>query len=166
MLIRRLTEDDLDALWQLRLQALIDNPEAFGSTYEEALARGSAWMLQILQQKQEETFYLGAFDKSLSGMIRFLREEGSKERHKSHVISMYVLPEKRGQGAGKALLLELIAQAKLLEGLEQLHLTVITTNLAARNLYRSLGFEIYGTAPRTLKKGEQYWDEDLMVLHL
>ncbi len=28
MLIRKLTEDDLDALWTIRLQALTDNPEA------------------------------------------------------------------------------------------------------------------------------------------
>src|SRR5437588_5181590 len=34
MLVRKLTEDDLDALWMMRLQALRDNPEAFGSTYE------------------------------------------------------------------------------------------------------------------------------------
>ncbi len=34
MLVRRLTEDDLEALWMLRLGALTDNPESFGSTGE------------------------------------------------------------------------------------------------------------------------------------
>lgn len=53
MLIRKIIEDDLDAVWALRLQALMDNPEAFGSTYEETLARGKAWMLQRLRGKEE-----------------------------------------------------------------------------------------------------------------
>ncbi len=77
-----------------------------------------------------------------------------------------MLPEGRGQGVGKALMQELIARAKRLAGLEQLQLAVVTTAVAACNLYRSLCFETYGTAPRSLKMGEQYWDEDLMVLHM
>jgi hypothetical protein len=75
MLIRRLTEDDLEALWMLRLRALTDNPESFGSTYEETIAQGNSWMLQRLRQEGEETFYLGAFEESLIGMIRFLRDD-------------------------------------------------------------------------------------------
>ena len=111
-------------------------------------------------------FYLGAFDETLIGMVGFYREEGIKDRHKGYVVSMYVLPEKRGYGMGKALMQELIAQAKQLAGLEQLQLAVVTTNRAACLLYRSLGFEVYGTEPRALKMGEHYWDEDLMVLGL
>ncbi len=65
MLVRRLTEDDLDALWMLRLRALTDNPESFGSTYEETIAQGNAWMLQRLRHEGEDIFYLGAFDESL-----------------------------------------------------------------------------------------------------
>jgi ribosomal protein S18 acetylase RimI-like enzyme len=166
MLIRRLTEDDLEALWMLRLRALTDNPESFGSTYKETIAQGNTWMLQRLRQEGEGTFYLGAFEESLIGMVRFLREEGAKDRHKGSVTSLYVLPQGRGQGIGKVLMQELIARAKRLAGLEQLHLAVVTTAVVACNLYRSLGFETYGTAPRFLKMGEQYWDEDLMVLHL
>lgn len=53
---------------------------------------------------------------------------GHKNRHKGHILSIYVRPESRGQGVGKALLQEVIAQAKLLVGVEQLHLMVITSN--------------------------------------
>ncbi|MDQ2888481.1 MAG: GNAT family N-acetyltransferase, partial [Chloroflexota bacterium] len=31
-MVRMLTEEDLEPLWQMRLQALTNNPEAFGST--------------------------------------------------------------------------------------------------------------------------------------
>jgi GNAT superfamily N-acetyltransferase len=166
MLVRRLTEDDLEPLWQMRLQALTNNPEAFGSTYEEVVARGSGWLLERLRQNWQETFYLGAFDGSLIGIVGFFREEASKERHKGGVVSMYVLPERRGQGAGRLLMQEIIAQVKQLEGLEQLHLAVVTTNPTAHRLYHSLGFETYGIAPRTLKIGDLYWDEELMILYL
>jgi len=165
MLVRKLTEDDLEAVWTLRLRALRDNPEAFGSTYEETVARGKAWMLQRFGQG-DETLFLGAFEETLIGMVGLHREANIKDRHKGLVFGMYVLPDRRHHGVGKALMQALIAQAKQLAGLEQLHLAVVTTNAPARHLYRSLGFEVYGTAPRALKMGEQYWNEDLMVFQL
>jgi len=37
---------------------------------------------------------------------------------------------------------------------------------AAMRLYHSLGFVAYGTEPCALKLGDQYLDEDLMILRL
>src|SRR5579864_4628559 len=116
MLIRILTEDDLEALWAMRLRALADNPEAFGSTYEETLARGNEWMRQRLRAPENETFYLGAFEENLIGLVAFYREEASKTRHKGYVVSMYVAPESRGLGAGKSLMQALIDRARRIEG--------------------------------------------------
>jgi ribosomal protein S18 acetylase RimI-like enzyme len=165
--VRKLTEDDLDAFWTLRLRALQDNPEAFGSTYEETIDRGKEAMLQRIGVGQGDgIFSMGAFDDALIGTVGFRRDEGLKERHKGFVFGMYVIPERRGQGAGKALMLELIARARRMEGLEQIHLAVVTTNQAAVRLYRSLGFDLLGTMPGALKSGDQYWDEHLMMLRL
>ena len=50
--------------------------------------------------------------------------------------------------------------------LEQLHATVTTGNHAARQLYRSLGFQTYGREPRGLRIGETYFDQELLVLLL
>ncbi len=71
MVIRRLNESDLEALWALRLQALSESPESFGSTYEETVARGKESILQCLQHGGENNFYSGAFDNSLTlvGMV-------------------------------------------------------------------------------------------------
>jgi ribosomal protein S18 acetylase RimI-like enzyme len=77
---------------------------------------------------------------------------------------MHVAAEMRRRGVGRALLLEACARARQVEGLEQLHLTVATTNAAARHLYRSVGFRPYGVEPHALKLGDRYWDEELMVL--
>ena len=165
MLVRKLTEEDGEALWTLRLRALRDNPEAFYVTYEETLASGRERLVEQLRQG-EEAFYIGAFEPDLIGLVYFRREEGCKNRHKGRILSMYVQPERRGQGAGTALLREVITQAKRLAGVEQLHLSVVTTNTAACSLYHAMGFEVYGTVPRALKMDEQYWDEFLMVLRL
>lgn len=43
---------------------------------------------------------------------------------------------------------------------------MISTNDSTKKLYKSLGFEVYGTEPRALKDNVQYFDEDLMVLFL
>lgn len=166
MLIRKLTEKDLDALWGIRLRALQDDPEAFGSTYEETLQRGKESFRQRLRQPHAETFYIGAFEDGLVGIVGYYRETGVKSQHKGYIVSMYVAPEQRGKGIGKALVAEAIAQARAIPGLEQLLLAVVTTNTVAHRLYRSLGFEVYGLEARALKQGDQYWDEELMILRL
>jgi ribosomal protein S18 acetylase RimI-like enzyme len=168
MVIRRLNQNDLEALWALRLQALGESPESFGSTYEETVARGKESILQRLQYGGENNFYFGAFDNNLTlvGMVGFVRPAGVKERHKADIVSLYVLPTARGQGIARAMMQAVIDYARQQPALEQLHLSVVTTALPARNLYRSLGFQTYGTAPRALKLGDRYFDEAFMLLEL
>jgi ribosomal protein S18 acetylase RimI-like enzyme len=167
MLIRILTEEDLDALWSIRLRSLQENPEAFGSTVDETLQRGKESLRQRLRQPPAATCFLGAFaDERLVGIVAYVREAGTKGQHKGYIVSMYVTPEQRGRGIGKALLTEAIALARAAPGLDQLLLAVVTVNTAARQLYQSLGFEVYGQEPRALKQGDQYWDEELMILRL
>ena len=165
MLMRKLTVEDGEALWTLRLRALKDNPEAFAATHAETLRNGKEHFI-LRNRPKKDAFYLGAFESGLVGMVYFRRDEGSKNHHKGRILGMYVQPENRGLGLGKALLREVITQANSFTGLEQLHLMVVTTNDAARSLYRSLGFQVYGTMLQAMKVDEQYWDEELMVLRL
>jgi RimJ/RimL family protein N-acetyltransferase len=60
----------------------------------------------------------------------------------------------------------LLDRAATMEGLEQIMLSVATTQLAAASLYRSLGFESFGCERRALKIGERYVDEEHMVLFI
>lgn len=71
-----------------------------------------------------------------------------------------------GQGLGYEIMSGLIAFAKR-AGFEQIELEVVSSNVAAVNLYKKLGFEVYGERPRSLKlKDGTYFDELLMVLNL
>lgn len=165
MEIRLLNGSDARSYQQVRLSALKNNPEAFGSTYE----REAAYPLEFVAGRlkpSEDQFVLGAFqeDGSLAGIVTFKREESPKMRHRGNVYAMYVEPEARGGGVGKALLEELIRRVRETYGLEQIHLAVVSDNGPAKKLYTSLGFEIYGTEPHALKVGGKYYDEDLMVL--
>jgi ribosomal protein S18 acetylase RimI-like enzyme len=85
-------------------------------------------------------------------------------RHKGFIWGMYVRPEARGAGVGRALLQAAIAHAT--GRVEQLKLDVVADNAAALALYRAAGFIAYGTEPRALKLGEIYLDEVLMALRL
>ena len=67
-----------------------------------------------------------------------------KTTHKVNVFGLYVAPEFRGKGIGKALMLELIRRAKLRDEVEKINLAVISENETAKNLYKLIGFEVFG----------------------
>ncbi|MGH2502654.1 MAG: GNAT family N-acetyltransferase [Ktedonobacterales bacterium] len=169
MRIGELTEADTEAYWAVRLRALREEPEAFGSSYEESKERPLSVVTERLRAiTQDGNFLLGAFEDSgvLVGIVAFERAPGKKNRHIGDIFQMYVAPEARGKGYGRALMEALIARARALDGLEQLILAVVSVNTAAA-LYRALGFEVYGQQPRALKLGaDRYLDEQLMVLWL
>lgn len=77
-----------------------------------------------------------------------------------------ILKSEWGQGLGKKILTELIAFAKQ-AGYELLELEVASTNTSAINLYKKLGFVVYGERSHSLKlKSGNYYGELLMVLNL
>jgi len=169
MEVRRLTEADAEAFWNIRLRALRDNPESFGASYEEILERGIAGMMQGLRKRDAapDDVTFGAFDgKTLDGIAGFRREEEVKRRHKGIIWGMYVPQELRGKGIGKALLQAAIAYARTLPGLEQINLSVVLTDKEARHLFISQGFETYGLERHALKLHEHYFDQELMTLRL
>lgn len=176
LLIQQLAEDDAPAYRDLRLHLLQVSPDAYGTTYAEAVVRPLAHTAARLRAQSDPQvgFTLGAFGSArltrpapgtnLLGMVTVLRDEGVKTRHKAVVTAMGVAREARGKGIGRALMVEAIARARQLDGLEQLLLTVVLPNDPARHLYRSLGFVTYGIDERGLKLGDRYWDEVQMLL--
>jgi ribosomal protein S18 acetylase RimI-like enzyme len=58
---------------------------------------------------------------------------------------------------------EVLRRARTLAGLEQIILTVGDNQAAAKKLYGSLGFTVFGREPAALKIGDVVVDEDLML---
>ena len=134
-LIRRLTPTDAAPLRQLRLDALRETPEAFGSSYEEehtlTLDDIRAWVATDIENAMFGVFIDGA----LAGMTGVGRQHRLKMRHKAQIWSVYVAPAARGRGLARRLMLAAIDHAGGMRGVRQLQLSVTAGNLAARALY-------------------------------
>ena len=161
-LVRLLQPEDAAAWRDLRLHGLAHAPQAFGASLAEEQGLSVAWFADRL--RATPVFATADARGALSGTVGLGFMHSEQMRHKGFIWGMYVRPEARGAGLGRALLQAAITHA--IGRVEQLKLDVVANNTAALALYRSAGFIAYGTEPRALKLGEAYLDEVLMALRL
>lgn len=169
MTLRCLSGGDAAALQALRLRALRESPEAFGSSYAEEVDRPLDVVVERLGwDGPGKGASFGAFgeDGRLLGMGTLRREPQLRARHRAGIYGMYVAPEARGQGQGRALLQAMLDHARGMEGVARLELGVTTTNTAARALYLSFGFVPYGVQPDAYRSGGRSWDTELMTMEI
>jgi ribosomal protein S18 acetylase RimI-like enzyme len=166
--IKRLTRDDAPSFYSLRLEALEREPEAFSSSPQEHRAMTpDAIAKRLGSDSEDRSFVLGAsYEDRLVGMAGFFQEEGPKTRHKGRIWGVYVTQDWRRKGVARVLLSEIIRRAQARPELEQITLSVASSQTPAKQLYEALGFEVYGREARAIKNGDTYVDEDLMMLRL
>lgn len=162
--VRPLGNADVDAFRRVRLEALRLHPEAFGSAYEDEAQLDRAVFAERLATARFTRFGGFAGD-DLVGLVGLQIRAGAKERHKGHLFSMYVDAAHRRSGLSEQLVKAVIAGARD-GGALLVHLSVSSNNTNAKRFYRRMGFTVYGVERRSLKVGDQFLDEDLMVLHL
>jgi ribosomal protein S18 acetylase RimI-like enzyme len=164
--VRPLVPADAASLRRLRLDALVETPESFGSSYEEehtlTLEDIRGWIAPA-----DDGAMFGAFDgEALAGMVGVARQRKLKMRHKAYVWSMYVAPAQRGRGLARLLMQAAIAHAESMRGIRQVQLSVTSNNAAATALYLSLGFTEYGCEREALCVNGRFYDETQMALAL
>lgn len=165
MEIRQLNGNDAEMYRLLRHEALLKNPEAFSSSNEDEMYYEEQEYRQRLDSKTTYTF--GAFtDGQLVGVVTLVPETKVKIRHRASIFAMYVTPSQRGHGTGRLLMKKAIQQATELNNVEQVYLTVTSSNEPAKKLYASLSFKAYGFEKNAMVIEGTYYDEDLMVLFL
>jgi len=164
MEIRLLTPDDAGEWLRLRIEALEQEPQAFSASLDEYRFLSVDEVKRRLWSS-EDAFLVGAFERcQLLGMAGFLREKGPKIRHKGRIWGVYVTPQARGKKLGRKLMEQVLQRGLAIKGIEQILISVATTQQSAVNLYRSLGFTPFGREPRALKIGGKLIDEDYLVL--
>jgi GNAT superfamily N-acetyltransferase len=136
--VRRAVLGDERILREVRLQALSDEPAAFGSTYEREAARTTADWQGWMSPGVAFILYEPA---GARGMVSGLRDEADLEV--VHLMAMWVHPKIRGSGGADELVEAVIAWAQS-EGAKRVRLKVIQGNDRARRFYERMGFRATG----------------------
>lgn len=156
--IKQLKRDDAVKFQTLRLEALQNDPDAFGSTFEEENERPLTWFEEWI----EKSAVFGAFhDGQLLGVAGLYAQQGLKRAHIGALRTMYVQPFARKAAIGKKLVMAIIEFSNPL--FELIHLGVGSKNVAAIRLYKSCGFVEYAVKKQAFKQNGQYIDEVMMA---
>lgn len=143
----------------LRLRALQDDPQAFGSSYAKEVEDSD----EIWQEKTNDNLFFASDGNNLVGMMGIWQSSEDKKNKTANVFGVYVVPEFRGQGISKMLMQALLDQLKTNPDITKLKLTVNRDQLTAVKLYEGFGFEIKSLEKTMLGDGN-YYDEYLMEL--
>jgi len=145
--VQRIQEVEWRVLREVRLRALADSPDAFGSTLERESAFSDAdWQewARDATSGQAESCYLGWSEGEPVGIVGAYVEDGCDH---VHLIAMWVTPEARRSGVGHALLDAVMTWAAEIGALA-VRLDVADDNAEARQLYETSGFSPTGRARR------------------
>jgi len=136
--IRRIGAKDAQRLRAIRLEALSNTPEAYGSTYEESL-RWSRLRWRTMAAKWNYHFA------ERDGVVVGMASGAFNEQHPGTrwLFGMYVTPSERGSGAA-AQLVEAISDWACADGADRLYLHVTDSIARARAFYEKMGFRLDG----------------------
>lgn len=133
--VRQIGADSWPVMRDIRLAALRDAPQAFGSSYQGEVAFGPEdWLGRIRRGANFLAYAHGPGSPPAGIAGGFVPSPGVAE-----LVSMWVAPGNRGSGIGQALV-EAVVQWARADGHDQLHLWVTEGNEPARSLYERCGF--------------------------
>lgn len=160
MLVRRLSGEDAVTFRDIRLEGLRNHPAAFGASYEDEVALP----LTLIAQRLSGGVVFGGFrgNQALEGVIGVMKGQSAKVRHIATIWGMFVRPPARGTGLAAQLLMAAIAEAS--RDCRSIRLSVVSTNEAARRLYRRAGFTEWAVDTAALFADGSFHDEILMRL--
>ena len=133
VLIRPTTMADWQLLRDIRLHALRDAPDAFGSTSaREAAFDETQWRQRATRDGSFIAFLPEVTPAGLAGGFQAAPDT-------VELVAMFVRPRARGRGVGEALIGAVIGWARERDA-ACVHLWVTETNKPARRLYERCGF--------------------------
>lgn len=165
---RRLTRADAGRLHLLRREALSEEPAAFGSSPADCRFRELAAVEACLVDDDRAVLAIADPDDPvrLVAMAGISRESREKQRHRASVWGVYVSPRHRGRGFGRAVVAACVEHARTWPTIDCVTLCVSADSAAARSLYLSLGFTVWGTEPDALRIDGEAISQHHMTLRL
>jgi RimJ/RimL family protein N-acetyltransferase len=143
--VRLLDVGDWQLYRSLRLTALTDAPEAFGSTLDRETAFGEEVWRQRLAARNT---FVAEIDGRPCGLVAVI----PAGRDTAELVGMWVGPDAQGSGAGDLLVRAVLAWADE-RGLSEVRLWVAEGNHRAERLYARNGFRRTG-ATQPIRAGE------------
>jgi GNAT superfamily N-acetyltransferase len=134
LLVVRANATHVDQLREIRLLALRDEPDAYGSTFEETSRYASA---QWLQMASQWNYYLAFRGEEVVGMASGGRYDQFRDAR--WLYGMFVRSDVRGSGVAQQLVAR-VAQWARQEPVSTLGLHVTVSLPRARAFYQRLGF--------------------------
>lgn len=127
---------------EIRLEALSQEPQAFGTTYENMLQEPPEfWRDRLMEAARAEKSWL-LFAQAGDRLIGIIGAVYDETIATADVISVFVQKAERGKGVGKALMAEILSEIGKIKGIRKAALGVNQEQQAAVRLYRSFGFEV------------------------
>ena len=157
--VRRFELSEADLLRQVRLEALADSPDAFGSTFDIENAKPPEFWATWLAQTP--TFGVFTTAGTPAGMAVFIRSTSPKQLHRGSLGARYVAPAWRGTDAAARLVEAVLDHARHV--VAQVHLSAVASNPRAVRFYQRMGFVEYGREPCGLRYAGVDHDVLLMV---
>ena len=137
MEIRRIGIDEWEALRDLRLRALAEDPDAFGMTLDDASGQSETEWRDWIGSPERGFFAAIADDGSFVAMV--VGSPVDDRPGAAGLFGMWVAPEARRAGIGTALIGSVEDWART-AGYERVGLGVTMTNTSAIRLYERSGF--------------------------
>ncbi len=161
--IRRLVEAEASAFMAMRVAAIVENPQFFGSPAAEEEAAGVAEFAARIRGKQEGEAVFGAFrGETLVGIAGMSRPASGTMKHRGTLWGVHVVPGERGGEAAERLVRAVIEHARRHVDLLTGHVTV--GNARARRFYERLGFDFSGVECKIFKVGDRHYDQEILVM--
>jgi GNAT superfamily N-acetyltransferase len=160
--IRNFAPQEWEIYKQLRLRALAESPEAFGSTLAKEQFRSEAeWSSRLLEGQDSDWNYpvVAEVNQKPGGLAWGRIEQDNPAL--ANLYQMWVAPEYRGLGAGQMLLQAVIAWARARNAC-CLELGVTVRDSPAMRLYTRAGFKPVGD-PQQLRPGSEFFEQRMRL---
>lgn len=164
-IVKKLDKNDWGDYREIRLEALKNEPDAFGSDYSEYKNKEDSYWVDRLSLSGEEngrSFLCAVLDNN-----NFMSVGGAyqDENNEWNIIAIYTKKEFRGIGAGSLLLSRILEELKN-RGIKEVFLRVNVERAPAISLYKKFGFKIIKTVTDQILGDGKPHEEHEMFLDL